>query len=244
MAAVDRNRTIPTGVGKTPIGRNCHVHFPDHPHGRGENERFIFQPPYSCGPSPRAWGKPLLQQILLEIARTIPTGVGKTSPIPEPDHGRTDHPHGRGENASRNSLFSSTPGPSPRAWGKLAGIPTHQVSNRTIPTGVGKTSASSTRSPGSSDHPHGRGENLVFIHPSCAILGPSPRAWGKRFGETIVLMLFRTIPTGVGKTKTQRRQPGISPDHPHGRGENLLEFRSSFCFPGPSPRAWGKLLAY
>ena len=50
-------RTIPTGVGETPIWCCPARCLPDHPHGRGENLCRTLQAFHISGPSPRAWGK-------------------------------------------------------------------------------------------------------------------------------------------------------------------------------------------
>ncbi len=92
----------------------------------------------------------------------------------------TDHPHGRGENIPMMTLVVNDPGPSPRAWGKRATRADLNTQSRTIPTGVGKTRRQASTTPTSSDHPHGRGENLASFNHCSVIPGPSPRAWGKR----------------------------------------------------------------
>ena len=71
-------RNIPTGVGKTSAAVQIATSTTEHPHGRGENEEvreFVLQ---DNGTSPRAWGKPVDLNILADIGRNIPTGVGKT----------------------------------------------------------------------------------------------------------------------------------------------------------------------
>ena len=55
------------------------------------------------------------------------------------------------------------------------------------------------------------------------------------------MFIFRTIPTGVGKTKDSFFNLLIHADHPHGRGENHCSNKSYWKLLGPSPRAWGKL---
>src|SRR5450759_4635142 len=52
-------RTIPTRVGKTHLGGECGIVYADHPHARGENSSIGRRGACFCGPSPRAWGKPV-----------------------------------------------------------------------------------------------------------------------------------------------------------------------------------------
>ena len=70
--------------------------------------------------------------------------------------------------------------------------------------------------------------------------GPSPRAWGKWRYRPACRFRRRTIPTGVGKIGRGERRMGSMPDHPHGRGENIIDPKSAVIGYGPSPRAWGK----
>ncbi len=70
-------------------------------------------------------------------------------------------------------------GPSPRAWGKHAMKNDKGYVNRTIPTGVGKTTRHCPYCGAFTDHPHGRGENVPGSSGSGSTDGPSPRAWGK-----------------------------------------------------------------
>ena len=117
------------------------------------------------------------------------------------------------------------------------------MDKRTIPTGVGKTTALVSAVPHAADHPHGRGENSTFSKRSLRAFGPSPRAWGKHDIQPEKPTTFRTIPTGVGKTHFPRFPGQQTPDHPHGRGENSIHACARIFINGPSPRAWGKHLS-
>ena len=135
-------------------------------------------------------------------------------------HATADHPHGRGENDFVGSLNRVQFGPSPRAWGKPAFHRRRDSVFRTIPTGVGKTFSRIPAYRGSTDHPHGRGENSAGPKNDRPLNGPSPRAWGKPYTIVQRRQESRTIPTGVGKTLNPPFLPCPCPDHPHGRGEN------------------------
>ncbi len=91
-----------------------------------------------------------------------------------------------------------------------------------------------------SEHPHGRGENSAAVSLSGRRIGTSPRAWGKRSRLKSSGASDRNIPTGVGKTPALPPLFRISPEHPHGRGENFLAVLFVILFFGTSPRAWGK----
>ena len=176
----------------------------------------------TVGPSPRAWGKLLPWYPPGTHIRTIPTGVGKTQIQRVGAWGSADHPHGRGENAWAAKAETAICGPSPRAWGKqLAGNDVVDR-GRTISTGVGKTLTLKASHDRCSDHPHGRGENWIRRKNKFAAVGPSPRAWGKLISDKLIKLVNRTIPTGVGKTLYLTNNVSYVPDHPHGRGENIL----------------------
>ena len=138
-------RTIPTGVGKTPMPASSSLAGADHPHGRGENRVGEHRGERQFGPSPRAWGKRRHARKSATNVRTIPTGVGKTSRGHAPAGCSPDHPHGRGENEWERVDMADAIGPSPRAWGKLCAVRMSRAAPRTIPTGVGKTPAGAGR---------------------------------------------------------------------------------------------------
>ena len=52
----------------------------------------------------------------------------------------------------------------------------------------------------------------------------------------------RFTPTGVGTATARAKRRGLSPVHPHGRGdsENMLDFKAIAY--GSPPRAWGQLM--
>src|SRR5436309_2106547 len=93
---------------------------------------------------------------------------------------------------------------------------------------------------GIADHPHSRGENDGGPADRRGCHGPSPLAWGKREYAPRGTATARTIPTRVGKTRTSPEPASARPDHPHSRGENLLQGITGALASGPSPLAWGK----
>ena len=153
-----------------------------------------------------------------------------------------EHPHGRGENVLAAIPTTSTRGTSPRAWGKRNSGKFAGRLGRNIPTGVGKTRGRKGQNLFCPEHPHGRGENRLRTSGSTTHSGTSPRAWGKRIGNTVVKIHRRNIPTGVGKTADDYSSSWGCTEHPHGRGENFARRASGKMKKGTSPRAWGKQL--
>ena len=227
-------------MGRTARASRTRDRLADHPHGRGENTPKAQPKPVVPGPSPRAWGEPNRAQGATSTPRTIPTGVGRTSAQARPRLSGSDHPHGRGENPSAMSGARARSGPSPRAWGELRGDSLQRGICRTIPTGVGRTFSVRQGRRTTTDHPHGRGENLATCSWKTHHSGPSPRAWGELSRPHRRAAVRRTIPTGVGRTEKGEGVETSETDHPHGRGENVNAVTTLHPGYGPSPRAWGE----
>ena len=225
----------PHARGENCAARGLQRDDADHPHARGENGRREYRRQLMPGPSPRAWGERRRDGGSAVSTRTIPTRVGRTRSV-RLRHVGTDHPHARGENASKLVAMPATTGPSPRTWGERGatlarghgpsprawGEPVGGLNrnDRTIPTRVGRT-LKRLNAPVTADHPHARGEN----EPGRArgFTGPSPRAWGEPGGPTGNRAIRRTIPTRVGRTGLRSR------------------YRQASA--GPSPRMWGERAA-
>ena len=206
----------------------------------GENWRAWKTGRYSPGPSPRGWGEPGIPALLALTWRTIPTWVGRTSPISRVPLNPSDHPHVGGENENPFQAIPGGLGPSPRGWGELAVDHADSYSSRTIPTWVGRTRLVWAEHASGSDHPHVGGENALTADLTKRLTGPSPRGWGERPPWLCATDLLRTIPTWVGRTRQVSPGSVQAPDHPHVGGEN-----NSLVFPngtrcGPSPRGWGE----
>ena len=155
----------------------------------------------------------------------------------------TDHPHARGENADISAARAAETGPSPRTWGERDRHRHSGAELRTIPTHVGRTPKRSPAGCIASDHPHARGENVLFAVAHRASPGPSPRTWGERRRYAGSEVVFRTIPTHVGRTPKRVLLPTLVSDHPHARGENSHHRRFCPRLCGPSPRTWGEPLS-
>ena len=198
-AKAERERIIPTCVGKRLLAVIFMSLFPDHPHVRGE--KYIRFEIYdaAAGSSPRAWGK-VLRIIYYHLhTRIIPTCVGKSGGCAGRAPGTADHPHVRGEKGRAGYTHTSTRGSSPRAWGKGAVCWARGTMPRIIPTCVGKRHGGCCTEEKSADHPHVRGEKAVCHSRLPFKNGSSPRAWGKGRRCARTFRGMRIIPTCVGK---------------------------------------------
>ena len=194
----------------------------DHPHAGGENRRTFLGQLLRSGPSPRGWGEQPHLRSQPGECRTIPTRVGRTCEDAPCCGCCTDHPHAGGENACADYLVGRIDGPSPRGWGERDVVLQPVDVVRTIPTRVGRTPHRCLHWCPRSDHPHAGGENGKHGKRDDTLRGPSPRGWGELELNSKQALRKRTIPTRVGRTRTQRvRRPEWS-DHPHAGGENSL----------------------
>ena len=90
----------PTGVGKTPAPRTYWPARQKHPHGRGEDSKFMDVSTIAPETPPRAWGRRMEGIIGCEVYRNTPTGVGKTDVSRSESSQYQKHPHGRGEDCA------------------------------------------------------------------------------------------------------------------------------------------------
>jgi len=132
-------RFIPTCVGNTSLARLRNVLAAVHPHVRGEHLPHRVNMCSSCGSSPRAWGTRTSHRLRVEVGRFIPTCVGNTTDRSTAFHGKTVHPHVRGEHIATELTQAAAGGSSPRAWGTRHGSPCPCGNIRFIPTCVGNT---------------------------------------------------------------------------------------------------------
>ena len=195
-----------------------------HPHGRGDNARRVRLDIRDLGSPPRAWGQCIDDAVARPTRRFTPDEVDD------------------------NLTFGCD---------DAVARPTR----RFTPTGVG-TMANQRLSVGyAAVHPHGRGDNRSGNAQSAEIRGSPPRAWGQlRSGKTLMAcrrftptgvgtMVWRVgrcgasarfTPTGVGTISTSDRPRATSAVHPHGRGDNAMEYERAIVQLGSPPRAWGQ----
>ncbi len=175
------------------------------------------------------------------IARAIPTRVGKSVRRIFRPLRMSGHPHAGGEIPSPTLSPAGTIGPSPRGWGNLAETDDGRVTTRAIPTRVGKSRQSRHYSEDHAGHPHAGGEIFLDGESDCWLDGPSPRGWGNRGGQSLRIVLRRAIPTRVGKSISSPLAAPFSSGHPHAGGEIMQKKHADFVPIGPSPRGWGNL---
>ena len=70
-------------------------------------------------------------------------------------------------------------GSPPRAWGQCLARTLMPRERRFTPTGVGTIVCGAAAASGSTVHPHGRGDNLIYEYAATLHGGSPPRAWGQ-----------------------------------------------------------------
>src|SRR5699024_1200734 len=160
-----------------------------------------------AGPSPRAWGlvPPARPGVLAE--RSIPTCVGLGGPCRRRRRTKPVHPHVRGAWRTCDSNTTTSPGPSPRAWGLAPCFLFAELDLRSIPTCGGLGTAGRPARPRPPVHPHVRGAWLDVAVPLAHGRGPSPRAWGLGANAQELYGVCRSIPTCVGLGLPCRASP-------------------------------------
>ena len=205
VALPELTRIIPTCVGNTESFAYSTRAPPDHPHVRGEHDRYRSNHFDGYGSSPRAWGTQEGYVWSGTKYRIIPTCVGNTSSSIRPQTDTSDHPHVRGEHKRIAVQATSNAGSSPRAWGTPRKNADVYLELRIIPTCVGNTSGSAEAVRPAADHPHVRGEHFKIPYRDQGYVGSSPRAWGTPEMIHRVKKSQRIIPTCVGNTHSSPR---------------------------------------
>src|SRR5690606_8433288 len=141
------------------------------------------------GPSPRAWGSPVVSVNPKNGVRSIPTCVGFTAPRRNGWPTEPVHPHVRGVHTGAEFADGTVDGPSPRAWGSPVETLRLGRAVRSIPTCVGFTTGKQRPCALPPVHPHVRG-----VHPAPPVGAVRPR---------------RSIPTCVGFTEDDLRFCGV-----------------------------------
>ena len=114
------------------------------------------------------------------------------------------------------------------------------MSERNIPTRVGRRRTQRLLGCRRKEHPHAGGEKDERAAEEVGEAGTSPRGWGEgdAGGEDVVRR--RNIPTRVGRSVAYAPPPTRSPEHPHAGGEKLLRENGWTYEVGTSPRGWGE----
>ena len=137
--AVSGARITPAGAGKTIVQAELGLHGEDHPRRCGENSRALACRLRARGSPPQVRGKPMVSQLLSEVAGITPAGAGKTLERKGFIVTKTDHPRRCGENDVRLRKFDPVPGSPPQVRGKPFPHQVCRTDSRITPAGAGKT---------------------------------------------------------------------------------------------------------
>ena len=157
-----KDRYIPTLVGRLGVSIMEKLKAPVHPHACGEICHCVTRCRSCHGTSPRLWGDSPHDQDQEPLPRYIPTLVGRFLPVKTSAPYRAVHPHACGEifPCIANNIWSI--GTSPRLWGDCSASRVYAVFHRYIPTLVGRFSYESSPCSSRTVHPHACGEIRRF----------------------------------------------------------------------------------
>ena len=129
----------PTHVGKTHRRSVKQWYTRKHPHACGEDPPVISQPTDFLETPPRMWGRPVLQEVILQRLGNTPTHVGKTRFYQLCRISSGKHPHACGEDYQPKPKPIAPKETPPRMWGRLSASCRKSFKGRNTPTHVGKT---------------------------------------------------------------------------------------------------------
>ena len=167
---------------------------------RGEDNGANSPLPEFLETPPHAWGRQNEELSLGTDYGNTPTCVGKT--VLDTRYGalRWKHPHMRGEDPVRFTLYFPAPETPPHAWGRLPRLSDTCVKSGNTPTCVGKTHVKHEGPLLVRKHPHMRGEDLKGLLDMRDCKETPPHAWGRHPQVTHEHQPCGNTPTCVGKT--------------------------------------------
>src|SRR5690606_32800978 len=152
------------------------------------------------------WGRQSDQEPAPGICRYTPTRVGTTVVCQVQQGSTAVHPHARGDDAARSTIYRKASGTPPRAGGRRRRGLRIAAEARYAPARVGGTSTSSFSISCPAVHPHARGDDAGAYDEDEVYRGTPPRAWGRRFSVIDAFINRRYTPTRVGTTSTTQRK--------------------------------------
>ena len=174
------------------------------------------------------------------LGGNIPACAGKARLPAFPPAQRRKLPRVRGEGAIACISAGTDTETSPRARGRLLGIPQAQILWGNIPACAGKARSRDTTGRRCWKHPHVRGEGFFFFVTGYQLAETSPRARGRPASGRPGLPHRRNIPACAGKAILERTGRIDAGKHPRVRGEGIVAFAMMGFGMETSPRARGR----
>ena len=168
--------------------------------------------------------------------------MGNSQRISNPYKFSSVHPHRHGEQLTSYQVATHRCGSSPQAWGTAFAWQSQNTLHRFIPTGMGNSIWFCSFSICKTVHPHRHGEQFLTFSRKQILFGSSPQAWGTVGFTTLICVLWRFIPTGMGNRMLIKYKNKMITVHPHRHGEQLNKHWPRNCRNGSSPQAWGTAL--
>ena len=150
------------------------------------------------------------------------------------------YPRARGVNATYARGYLAYEGLSPRTRGEHPRAAHGEGPGRSIPAHAGGTTGCRILRPGQWVYPRARGGNGLFLPPTSAVRGLSPRTRGERRRQASGRDRHRSIPAHAGGTRQGRCWSGAAAVYPRARGGNFSPWRPIDLPNGLSPRTRGE----
>ncbi len=115
---VERHGIIPTRMGTRYLCRHFDSRRWDHPHAYGDKFNFALLYSLFEGSSPRVWGQEVINMLIYQIPRIIPTRMGTRTTHSVKSLNCRDHPHAYGDKKPLRCTALERKGSSPRVWGQ------------------------------------------------------------------------------------------------------------------------------
>ena len=211
----------------------------DHPRMRGEHLLTAEDVRIDLGSSPHARGAHELRPPPDQIVGIIPACAGSTTVSCSCLSRRRDHPRMRGEHTRSFRFCPVAPGSSPHERGAHDGARESGLKSGIIPACAGSTEHRGLCPALYRDHPRMRGEHLMPLAASWAVVGSSPHARGARKLELGQAPAEGIIPACAGSTRRSSRSDSSTGDHPRMRGEHQMRDEGAVLAGGSSPHARG-----
>ena len=219
-AGDDERRITPAYAGSTSSSGPTIRTSRDHPRLRGEHATGCLREATRRGSPPPTRGAPERREAGARRGGITPAYAGSTPGCCAEAAMIWDHPRLRGEHVPGACLIGTPPGSPPPTRGARPAPHRRRARARITPAYAGSTSASSTSTRSTADHPRLRGEHLLDRLLDALAEGSPPPTRGARHPLRAREDRRRITPAYAGSTWPTVSAAARPRDHPRLRGEH------------------------
>ena len=193
----------------------------------------------SEGLSPQVWGN--RRRIGRDVGQhgSIPTGMGEPAACAKPSAISRVYPHRYGGTAQEEHQPMPGAGLSPQVWGNRSLSVSSNISEGSIPTGMGEPTNHRATHKCAEVYPHRYGGTILESSWIESAEGLSPQVWGNLVDRHLALAGCRSIPTGMGEPGSSSLLSAYSKVYPHRYGGTPVMSTIPARRLGLSPQVWG-----